>query len=667
MIGQVDDGPAKVPLALAPDIEQLHIDTEVVRLAGRIAATRNYDHVVGILLMTEMLREIIALVFADRHTCRILEDNRGTHVHIFLRRVHRQGFFGAAPVKAQVHLECVGLVPARVIRFRAIIGFHHADALAPVDTAEPPALFLAEGKFITEGIRFRRSELVRQHELLGAGFFVRIELRHKRIEVILRLVVNAHGRIVIVKDSALAIFRRKEPRGGRFDLAPARRLGRRVIEVVKRFLVGIHQCVQVLQVITAIEFERLGIVEVDGKGRTRFHAKMFRCFMVVETHTVLQQVIRRNLPGILYKTHMVEGFLYIGHGDGRHLFLVTFIVVFQFITEGERMVRDAAVVQPLLGGERVEEHLDGHEVANFHGLVELAVCEGHIVVPVAVDAVRDVDGDSDVAPVHVERVKAQAVLADVEAELQAGIVRDVVHERALQIRKLVIEIQIHDAQGVHQVEHVADVGGTAGDHPAGRALVAFGMGLSRERTYLDARLAEPFVDGVLATGAAVHLEHGTQAVAVLRREPALVELHVVDSFHEERTEEAEEMHRGIHDRVVEQEEVLVGGATAHVNLGTEIGTGDHARERLHALDHVGFGETGHALDGLCGNDGFAGLALGALAQLHHDFLELGDLVVVAAGKKRVDIDVFRLLCVGGSGGIRVWILRLRLRSAQDDT
>ena len=248
-------------------------------------------------------------------------------------------------------------------------------------------------------------------------------------------------------------------------------------------------------------------------------------------------------------------------------------------------------------------------------------------------------GNRDVTPVHVKRVKTQAVLAHVETELEAGIFRQVVHERALQVGKFVIECKIQEPDGIEQVEHVTDVGRAAGKNPAGGALVAFGMELRRERAYLDARLAEPFLHGILAARAPVHLEHGTQAVAVLRREPALVELHIVNAFHEERAEKPEEMHRRIDDRVVEQEQVLVGGAAAHVNLGTEIGTRDYARERLDTLDDVGFGKARHALDGLRGNHGFARLALGATAQLHHDFLEFGHAGIVARRKECVDIDI----------------------------
>ena len=324
----------------------------------------------------------------------------------------------------------------------------------------------------------------------------------------------------------------------------------------------------------------------------------------------------------------------------RHFFLITFIIVFEFVAHRHRMIVDTAIVQPLLTRKRIKQHFDRHEVADFHRLVKMAVSQCRIVIPVVIDAVVDSKRNRDVSPVHVKRVEFEAVLADVIAELEAGIVCKVVHERSLQIRKFVIQIQIQKPYGIAQVENVADISRAASKHPTRRALVPFGMELGGKRADLYARLAEPFFHGILTACATVHLEHGTQAVAVLRRESALVELHIVNAFDEERTEKPEEMHRRIDDRVIEQKQVLVGGTATHVNLGTEIGTRDNARERLDALDDVCFGKARHALDRFRGDDGFARLALGAATQLHHDFLEFGHFRVRAAGgEERIDVDV----------------------------
>ena len=161
--------------------------------------------------------------------------------------------------------------------------------------------------------------------------------------------------------------------------------------------------------------------------------------------------------------------------------------------------------------------------------------------------------DSDVSPVHIKRVKFQAVLADIEAEFHARIFRKVVHEGSLQVRKFVIEIEVQKPNRIAQIKDIANVSRTSRKHPTRRSLMAFGMELCRKCTDLDARLAEPFFHGILTARTSIHLEHGAQAIAVLRRESALVELHIVNAFDEECAEKPKEMHRRIDDRIVKQE------------------------------------------------------------------------------------------------------------------
>ena len=206
---------------------------------------------------------------------------------------------------------------------------------------------------------------------------------------------------------------------------------------------------------------------------------------------------------------MVERLLNIGNTQRRHLFAITFVVVFQFVTRSERMVRNAAVIDPLLACECIKVHFDRHEVAHLHGLIKFAEGKGRVVVPIAINAMGKAKRNRHVAPVHIKWVKAQTVLTHIKAQLHAGIVGKVVHEGALYIRKFVVQIKVDNVEGIHQIQHVADVGGTASHHPAGRALMAFGMNLGSKGTDLDAGLAEPFIDRILATGTTIHLEHGT--------------------------------------------------------------------------------------------------------------------------------------------------------------
>ena len=325
------------------------------------------------------------------------------------------------------------------------------------------------------------------------------------------------------------------------------------------------------------------------------------------------------------------------------------------------MIVDTAIVQPLFTRKGIKQHFNRHEIAHLHRLVEFAIGKRCIVIPVAIDAVVNTKRNSDVTPVHIKRVKFQAVLTHIETEFQTSIFREVVHKRSLQVSEFVIQIQIQEANGITQIENVANVSCTACKHPASWTLMAFCMELGCKSAYLDARFAKPFIYRILTARTTIHLEHRTQAVAILRRESALVELHIVNTFDKERAEKSKEMHRRIDDRIIEQEQILVGSATAHINLGTEIRTGNNARECLDALDDIGFGKSRHALDGLCRNDRFTRLAFGAAAQLHHDFFEFGHFgICVARSKKLFYIDIGCAIGDCRAFGRVYWLLRLCL-------
>ena len=454
-----------------------------------------------------------------------------------------EGILAAAPVDSHIHLERVRLMPTRIVRFGTVVGAHHADTLAPVDSSKPPAFILAQRKFVAERIAVRRAKMIRHHEIGRSRFFVAVELHHERIQIVLRLVIDTHGRIVIVKDAALAVFRREQPRRSRIDMCSLSGCRCRVIEFVQCFLIGVDNRIQVLQVIATVELKRLGIVEVHRQGGSGFHAEMFRRRLVVKAEAILQQVIRSEFPGILHVGHMVEWLLDIGDTDGCHRFLVTFVIVFQLVTQCQRMVRNAAVIQPLLAGEGIQIHFDGHQLADFHGLVEFTEGKRRVVIPVPVKAVVNAERNGNVPPIHIERVKTQAVLADVVAELEARILGEIIHHGPLQVREFIIQAQVQKTDVVAKVKHIADVSGAARKNPAHGSLMAFGMDLCSESADLDTRLAEPFVDRILAACAAIHLEYGTQAIAILRRETALVKLHIVYAFDQEGAEKSEEVHR----------------------------------------------------------------------------------------------------------------------------
>ena len=205
----------------------------------------------------------------------------------------------------------------------------------------------------------------------------------------------------------------------------------------------------------------------------------------------------------------MECFFDIRRTDWRHFFLITFVIVFQLVTQSKSMVVDTAIVQPLLARERIKEHFNRHEIADFHRLVKPAVGECWIVIPIAINAVVESKRDSDVSPVHIKRVEFQTVFAHVKTEFHAGVFREVVHKRSLQVRKFIIQTQVQKSNRIAQVEHVTDIGRTPRKHPTRWPLMAFGMELSRKRTDFYARLAEPFLHGILTARTTIHLEHGT--------------------------------------------------------------------------------------------------------------------------------------------------------------
>ena len=197
----------------------------------------------------------------------------------------------------------------------------------------------------------------------------------------------------------------------------------------------------------------------------------------------------------------------IGHTNGRHLFLITFINVFQLVAKRKRVLIDTAIIQPLLTCKRVKEHFNRHQVAHLHRLIELAIGKCGIVFPVTINAVVNAKRNGNIAPVHIKRVEFKFILANIKTEFHSRIFGEIVHKRSLQIREFIIQIQIQEANRIAQVKNVADVSCTTCKHPTRWTFMAFGMELCCKRTDFDTRLAKPFFDRILATRATFHFEH----------------------------------------------------------------------------------------------------------------------------------------------------------------
>ena len=146
--------------------------------------------------------------------------------------------------------------------------------------------------------------------------------------------------------------------------------------------------------------------------------------------------------------------------------------------------------------------------------------------------------------------------------------------------------------------------------------------------------AERALDLLGVALAAADVQHGRDPAAELRGDGTLVQFDVVDDVGIERGEDAEEVAGVVDGAVVEQDEVLVGRASADVEAAGGLSDALHAGQRQDSLHHVGLTEGGRYLgDGVDADllDAHAGVAVvhhalcgdhclleGGDALLHHD-------------------------------------------------
>ena len=98
------------------------------------------------------------------------------------------------------------------------------------------------------------------------------------------------------------------------------------------------------------------------------------------------------------------------------------------------------------------------------------------------------------------------------------------------------------------------------------------------------------------------VEHGAQAAAEAGGEGAFVEGDVLDGVGVEGREEAAHVADVVEGHAVEEEEVLVGAAAAHIHAAVALAAALHSGHELQGLDEVGLAEHhGHGLDFLHGH------------------------------------------------------------------
>ena len=152
----------------------------------------------------------------------------------------------------------------------------------------------------------------------------------------------------------------------------------------------------------------------------------------------------------------------------------------------------------------------------------------------------------------------------------------------------------------------------------------------------DGAFALPFVEVAFFH---VDFEHRGEATAIARREASFGEGYVSNGIGIEDGEDAEQVRGVIDGYAVEQYEILIGAATAHVQAGLAFASGLHARQQLQGFEDVHFThEGGKFFDLLYGHGGLAhlGVALNAIYFFGYDFYFLQDL---SLGEPDVELEV----------------------------
>ena len=141
----------------------------------------------------------------------------------------------------------------------------------------------------------------------------------------------------------------------------------------------------------------------------------------------------------------------------------------------------------------------------------------------------------------------------------------------------------------HDVQQPVGVCGAASHDEGGPALYqrSFQVETAGEQAYAERAF---YLVGVAFASADV--QHRRYAPAELRRDGTLVQLHFADDVGVERRENAEQVRGVVQRAVVEQDKVLVGGASADVEAAGSLAHRLDARERQDGLDYVSFAEGG---------------------------------------------------------------------------
>ena len=208
----------------------------------------------------------------------------------------------------------------------------------------------------------------------------------------------------------------------------------------------------------------------------------------------------------------------------------------------------------------------------------------------------------------------ESVVAGVEIGIDAMITVDGRGECGTEIPEACLAIAVPAFLGNH-IEHPVAVGRTSAHEEGG----VFGnngyfeIGLAGDKS--DAGRTMKFLPVGIAV---VDVHHRGDASAILRRDAALVEFGFANHIAVECREDAEHVHRIEHGVSIEQDEILVGSTSSHIESARSLAHGLDTRQGLHDLHDISFAQCQRNVAELGGSE------------LLHTYLSIVDLLLESA-------------------------------------
>ena len=193
----------------------------------------------------------------------------------------------------------------------------------------------------------------------------------------------------------------------------------------------------------------------------------------------------------------------------------------------------------------------------------------------------------------------QCVVAHIVGGVEAAAVAEFMCHLGIEVVEIVAGVSparetfrsCHD--GDDRLNQQVAVGAPSGNTEGGLLLHdgAFEIELGGDKSHAQAAVIL-FVVAVVGGD----VEHTAQSTTEMGRETALVEADVLHRVAVERREEAAQVVYVVHRHTVQQEQVLVGAAAAHIHARHALCTALYAGQQLHHFDNVGLAkDNGHRL------------------------------------------------------------------------